>query len=73
MLSPLTKLQQAANDMRNKKYETRVQVDTEDEVGQLAKAFNEMAQSIEQEDEAQRTFLATVSHELRTPISYKRI
>lgn len=70
VLAPLTKLQQAANDMRNKKYETRVQVDTEDEVGQLAKAFNEMAQSIEQEDEAQRTFLATVSHELRTPISY---
>ena len=70
VLAPLTKLQQAANDMRNKKYETRVQFDTEDEVGQLAKAFNEMAQSIEQEDEAQRTFLATVSHELRTPISY---
>ena len=70
VLAPLTKLQQAANDMRNKKYETRVQVNTDDEVGQLAKAFNEMAQSIEQEDEAQRTFLATVSHELRTPISY---
>ena len=70
VLAPLTKLQQAANDMRNKKYETRVYVKTNDEVGQLAKAFNEMAQSIEQEDEAQRTFLATVSHELRTPISY---
>ncbi len=70
VLAPLTKLQQAANDMRHKKYETRVNVKTDDEVGQLAKAFNEMAQSIEQEDEAQRTFLATVSHELRTPISY---
>lgn len=70
LLAPLTTLQQAANDMRNKKYETRVQVKTDDEVGQLARAFNDMAQSIEQEDEAQRTFLATVSHELRTPISY---
>ncbi|WP_276524441.1 histidine kinase dimerization/phospho-acceptor domain-containing protein, partial [Lysinibacillus fusiformis] len=29
-----------------------------------------MAETIQQEDEAQKTFLATVSHELRKPISY---
>jgi signal transduction histidine kinase len=29
-----------------------------------------MAEAIQQEDDKQKTFLATVSHELRTPISY---
>jgi two-component system OmpR family sensor kinase len=40
-----------------------------DEVGQLAGAFNEMLERLEQIFLAQRRFVADVSHELRTPLT----
>ncbi|MCT6924646.1 ATP-binding protein [Metasolibacillus sp.] len=70
IMRPLHEVQQAAEKMSEGHYEARVNVTSKDEVGQLAKAFNQMAHAIQQEDEQQKAFLATVSHELRTPISY---
>ncbi|MGX9135861.1 sensor histidine kinase [Rummeliibacillus sp. JY-2-4R] len=70
IMKPLKELQNAAEKMAGGNYETRVEVNSKDEIGQLAQTFNRMALSIQQEDEAQKKFLATVSHELRTPISY---
>lgn len=70
ILRPLKELQNAVEKMSNGEYSTRVNVSSKDEIGKLSEAFNEMAAAIEQEDEEQKTFLATVSHELRTPISY---
>ena len=70
IMKPLKELQNAAEKMAVGNYETRVEVNSKDEIGQLAQTFNKMALSIQQEDEAQKKFLATVSHELRTPISY---
>ena len=44
-------------------------VDSGDELGQLAAAFNEMQQQLEQLELARKKFIATASHELRTPLS----
>lgn len=70
ILRPLEKLYRAVQQMRDGHYETRVEVESKDEIGQLSQAFNQMANSIQQEDESQKAFLSTISHELRTPISY---
>lgn len=70
ILQPLADLQQAVGQMTDGRYETRVDVKSKDEMGSLSSAFNQMAEAIQQEDEAKKSFLATVSHELRTPISY---
>ncbi|RIJ67925.1 MULTISPECIES: cell wall metabolism sensor histidine kinase WalK [unclassified Rummeliibacillus] len=70
IMKPLKELQNAAEKMAVGNYETRVEVKSKDEIGELAQTFNKMATSIQREDEAQKQFLATVSHELRTPISY---
>lgn len=40
-----------------------------DEVGELATAFNEMLQSLEQNHEALQRFLGDASHQLRTPLT----
>jgi signal transduction histidine kinase len=43
-------------------------VDSEDELGQLTRTFNEMQHQLRQVDVARKEFVATASHELRTPI-----
>jgi signal transduction histidine kinase len=45
-----------------------VAVITDDEVGELARAFNRMTAELEETDRLRRDFVANVSHELRTPI-----
>ena len=45
-----------------------IQVDSNDELGSLAVAFNEMQERLKQVDRARREFIANASHELRTPI-----
>ena len=43
-------------------------VDSEDELGQLTRTFNEMQNQLRRVDVARKDFVATASHELRTPI-----
>jgi signal transduction histidine kinase len=45
-----------------------IPVDSTDELGQLAIAFNEMQHQLEQLELARKKFIATASHELRTPV-----
>ena len=40
-----------------------------DEVGDLARAFAQMQQRLQQQEEARRAFVSTASHELRTPLA----
>jgi signal transduction histidine kinase len=80
---PLNRLRGIAQAMTEGQYDERAPVDKKDEVGQLAAAFNNMANAIqqremslqvareqaEQADKAKSMFLASVSHELRTPLN----
>ncbi len=43
-------------------------VDKDDELGQLARALDDMQRQLAQVERARRRFIATASHELRTPI-----
>ena len=51
---------------------TRVQVETDDEIGQLAHAFNAMAGSLSQQEQLRRNMVNDVAHELRTPLTNLR-
>jgi two-component system sensor histidine kinase CpxA len=68
---PLLKIQQAANNLGNGKLNTRVtELDQRhDELGQLAKSFNQMAEKLENSMNAQQRLLGDVSHELRSPMT----
>lgn len=52
-------------------YDVRVHLGKEsrDEIGQLARSFNEMADELEHADQMRRDMIANVSHELRTPVA----
>jgi two-component system, OmpR family, sensor histidine kinase BaeS len=59
----------ASGEVARGAYGTRVSVVGEDEVGELARSFNEMATMLEQTEGRRRELLSDVAHELRTPLA----
>ena len=72
MTSPLREMTHAARRMATGDYTRRVTTSSNDEVGELARAFNTMAADLEAVDRQRRDLVANVSHELRTPVSALR-
>ncbi|QTE31327.1 HAMP domain-containing sensor histidine kinase [Pengzhenrongella sicca] len=69
MTSPLREMTAAARAMAGGDYSRRVRSTSRDEVGQLAAAFNRMADDLGSTDVLRREMVANVSHELRTPVT----
>lgn len=61
-------LTEAARAMAQGDRGRRVSVSSADEFGEMASAFNSMADAVEQEDRLRKAFAADVAHELRTPL-----
>jgi signal transduction histidine kinase len=70
---PLRRLAGAARRFAAGEFTARVQLARRDEVGQVAAAFDELADRVQALLRAQRELLANVSHELRTPLSRLRV
>lgn len=62
------RLEHAAQQVAAGTFTDPIPVDSADELGQLARAFNEMQQQLLALEQARKRFIATASHELRTPI-----
>ena len=69
IINPLAELNNAAKKFANGEVDKRVKIRSEDEIGQLAKSFNVMAESLEKVEHNRRDFISNVSHELRSPIT----
>jgi len=72
---PLEQLEHTARQLGDGDLKCRAELDQDavGEVGQLASAFNEMAQRLEDQVAAQRELLAAVSHEVRSPLGRMRV
>jgi signal transduction histidine kinase len=66
---PLRRLTRAARSLAEGDLSQRVAVGGHDEVGELSRAFNSMAEAIENKERARRQLLADIAHELRTPLT----
>jgi two-component system OmpR family sensor kinase len=62
------RLEEAAENVAAGHQVDPLPVDSDDELGQLTRAFNEMQEQLRRVEIARREFVATASHELRTPI-----
>jgi signal transduction histidine kinase len=62
------RLEVAANKVAAGDFAQTIPADSDDELGQLARAFNDMQRQLAQLESARSRFIATASHELRTPI-----
>jgi two-component system sensor histidine kinase BaeS len=69
LTAPLGRLVAAARGIGTGDLGTRVAVEGDDEVAEVAEAFNDMAVALEHEQAEQRAFLASVGHELKTPLT----
>ena len=69
MIKPLRLMSQAAKAMAKGDFSKRIPVTTDDEIGQLAVAFNKMTNSLSRAEEMRKSFVADVSHELKTPMT----
>lgn len=66
---PLKQIKSAAARIANGEFEKRLDIKSKDEIGELAKTFNQMATALQNLEEMRRGFVANVSHELRTPMT----
>ena len=70
IVSPLKKMTSAVKKFAKGDFSVRVLVSkSNDEVAELGKAFNNMADSLESLEKMRNSFLANVSHDLRTPMT----
>jgi len=66
---PINKLTEGANQLTQGNYVLQLPTKRNDELGQLARDFNELARALEQNEGSRKRWLADTSHELRTPLA----
>mgnify|MGYP001584299152 CR=1 FL=1 len=69
LIDPIDKITTAARRLSKGGVEERVDIKSNNEIGELAESFNIMAESLQQVDDNRRIFISNVSHELRSPIT----
>lgn len=69
LVAPIKEMRRAVKAFSDGQFDARITVVGNDEIAELAEAFNSMAQSLAELEDMRRSFLANVSHELRTPMT----
>jgi signal transduction histidine kinase len=69
ILKPVRALTRAARQLEQGDLSQRVQIRGRDEIGDLAHAFDTMADGLERSEHLRRQLLSNVAHELRTPLT----
>jgi signal transduction histidine kinase len=69
ILTPVEALTAATRRMAKGDLSQRVRVQSKDEIGELARAFNSMAEGLARLEQLRRHMVSDVAHELRAPLS----
>lgn len=72
LLSPIQELVRGTKAMRNFDFNTRINVRTTDELGDLAADFNLMVKTLKHYETLRKNWISDISHELRTPVAVIR-
>lgn len=68
-VKPLKQMSEAAKKFAIGDFSYRVKVSGNDELAELGRAFNDMADALDKLESSRRSFVSNVSHELRTPMT----
>ncbi|MEE0252149.1 MAG: HAMP domain-containing sensor histidine kinase [Acutalibacteraceae bacterium] len=69
LAKPLREMAIAAKHFGEGDFSVRVPVGSQDEIGELSSAFNQMAETLAAGESMRRNFIANTSHELKTPMT----
>lgn len=72
LLAPVKRLVEGTHRLAAGDFSTRVTATSSDELGRLAKDFNQLASTLERNQQMRRDLMADISHELRTPLAVLR-
>ncbi len=69
IVMPLRRMRDAAGEIARNRFDKPMPVTSQDEVGDLVQAFNQMAEQLRRQEQLRSGFIANVSHELRSPLT----
>ncbi len=72
IVEPIRAMMRASREIAAGRFDRRVIVPSEDELGELAHSFNQMAEALENTEQRRLNLIADVAHELRTPLTNLR-
>lgn len=72
LMQPIHDLRRGAQALSAGKLSQRVAVSGDGELASLGRAFNRMAESLQNVEESRRAMTADIAHELRTPLAVQR-
>lgn len=72
MIGGLLRLKEAIEQASQMRFNKKVEVISNDEIGMIATEFNRLIEKIEEYNQAQIRFLQNISHELKTPLTSVR-
>ncbi|MTH47344.1 envelope stress sensor histidine kinase BaeS [Intestinirhabdus alba] len=72
LLAPVKRLVDGTHRLAAGDFTARVAASSTDELGRLAQDFNQLASTLEKNQQMRRDFMADISHELRTPLAVLR-
>lgn len=72
LLAPVKRLVEGTHKLAAGDFSTRVDARGSDELGKLANDFNQLASTLDRNQQMRRDFMADISHELRTPLAVLR-
>lgn len=73
VLRPIEALTASTRALAGGRLDARVAVHGDDEVAELGRAFNSMAEALERNERSRRSMVSDVAHELRTPLTSIRV
>lgn len=72
LLAPVQQLIKGTRSLTSRRFDTKINIKSSDELGQLTRDFNQMAQTLDQYEQLRRQWISDISHELRTPLTILR-
>lgn len=69
IIGPIQVMMKASHNIAAGDYHERIKAPSDDELGALARSFNQMAEELEKTEQRRLELIGDVAHELRTPLS----